>query len=94
MKTYTQLSGEVIKGNENEIYLTRVRSSNILQSFFCDEEKPYYISSYDSKLIHKDESYEDAVTMIVTEEKEGITHYCYIVIANCSGTFVSEWEDV
>lgn len=94
MKTYTQLSGEVIKGNENEIYLTRVRSSNIFQSLFCDEEKSYYISSYDSKLIHKDESYEDAVTMIVTEEEEEITHYCYILIANCFGTFVSEWEDV
>ena len=94
MKTYTQLNGEVIKGNEEEIYLTRVRSSNILQSLFCDEEKSYYISSYDSKLIYKDESYEDAVTMIVTEEEEGVTYYCYILIANCSGTFVSEWEDV
>lgn len=94
MKTYTQLSGEVIKGNEEEIYLTRVRSSNILQSLFYNEERLYCISSHDSKLIHKDESYEDAVTMIVTEEEEGITHYCYIVIANCFGTFVSEWEDV
>ncbi|GEM_PF-4537668 len=94
MKTYTQLSGEVIRGNEEEIYLTRVRSSNILQSFFCNEERLYCISSHDSKLIHKDKSYEDAVTMIVAEEKEEITHYCYIVIANCSGTFISEWEDV
>ena len=94
MKTYTQLSGEVIRGNEEEIYLTRLRSSNIFQSLFCDEEKSYYISSNDSKLIHEDESYEDAVTIIVTEEEEEIMHYCYIVIANCFGTFVSEWEDV
>jgi len=91
MNQFKQVSGDVIKYDEN-LYMTKMYSSASIYKKICmDDEKEFSISTTDIEIVLLDGNLTNGILITFQDESEENNACIDVLISDVLGSFISDW---